>query len=231
MLLHRRVAVTSTATLTTRYSTCRHVQYINQCTLFPLFFHLPSPSLSSPKKQQCGVAASSAHLCRAQIAQLTVRLQIGISLACLHHVTLPQLSLTRLQNKARESGAHLPLPKRPLQFHPNEHRLQTRNTPAERASQLPGPPNSPCVSISCFLSCPALPSPSPSLSQTLRTLPLEQKRHRPVSTSHCWATWYHRKTQAFAAAFPAAKLLSIGGLPLPPPKREIGPPSPTHVCC
>jgi hypothetical protein len=34
-----------------------------------------------------------------------------------------------------------------------------------------------------------VPSPSPSLSQTLRTLPLEQSRHRPVSTSHCWATW------------------------------------------
>jgi hypothetical protein len=59
-----------------------------------------------------------------------------------------QLSLTRLQNKARGSASA----ETPAQFHPKQHRLQTRNTPAE--SELPGSPNSPCVSISCFLSRP-----------------------------------------------------------------------------
>jgi hypothetical protein len=123
---------------------------VHQCTLFPWFFLLPSPPpLYPPKKQQCVVAASSAHQCRAQIAQLTARLQIGI--LRLHHVTLPQLSLTRLQNKAREPGCPSASAETPAQFHPNEHRLRTRNTPAE--SQRPGSPNSPCVSISCFLTC------------------------------------------------------------------------------
>lgn len=104
-------------------------------------------------------------------------------LTCLPASCNPAPAVSR---KAADQGTRVRSPsasaETPVQFHPNENRLQTRNTPAE--SQLPGSPNSPCVSISCFS------LPSSSLSQTLRTLPLEQTRHRPVSTSHyCWATW------------------------------------------
>jgi hypothetical protein len=136
---HRRVASTATRSLP-----------VHQRTLFPLFCLLPSPPPVLPKEQQCVVGASSAHLCRAQIAQLTVRLQIGI--VRLHHVTLPQLSLTRLQKQGTRVREPSSSAETPVKFHSNEHRLQTRNTPAE--SHRPGSPNPPCVSISCFLTCP-----------------------------------------------------------------------------
>jgi hypothetical protein len=126
------------------------------CTsMYPFSLLLPASILPAPvlpKKQQCVVEASSAHLGRAQIAQLTVRLRIGI---------LPYLPAScnpapAVSHKAAETCTRVRRPsasaETPVQFHPNEHRLQTRNTPAE--SQLPGSPNSPCVSISCFSSCP-----------------------------------------------------------------------------
>jgi hypothetical protein len=126
------------------------------CTsMYPFSLLLPASILPAPvlpKKQQCVVEASSAHLGRAQIAQLTVRLRIGI---------LPFLPAScnpapAVSHKAAETCTRVRRPsasaETPVQFHPNEHRLQTRNTPAE--SQLPGSPNSPCVSISCFSSCP-----------------------------------------------------------------------------
>lgn len=127
-------------------------------------------------KRRCVIKASSAHLCRAQIAQLAAGLQIGI--AGLHHVTLPQLSLTRLQNRlARESESPTPSAETPVQFHPNEHRLQTRNTSTEPAARI----SQPSMCFHFVLS--VMPSPSLSLSQTLRAFPLEQTRHWPVSTS------------------------------------------------
>lgn len=168
---------------------------------------IPAPVLSSPKKQQCVVAASSAHLGRAQIAQLTVRLRIGILPACLHHVTLPQLSLARLQTKARESGAHLPLPKRPSNFTQTRivYKLETR---LPRASCQDLPTHHMCFHFVLFVALAEFVA-NPSNPPT-RTNKAQARQHQPLLLGYLVTS-----QNTGVCCFPVAKLLSIGGLPLP----------------
>lgn len=179
LLRNRRVAVASTAPRSL---------HVHQSTLFSLVLVLPA-SICDPRP--CPVLPQEATMRRRGVVctpgsgsdRPIDSPPPNRDLTCLPASCNPAPAVS---HKAADQGTRVRSPsasaETPVQFHPNENRLQTRNTPAE--SQLPGSPNSPCVSISCFS------LPSPSLSQTLRTLPLEQTRHRPVSTSHyCWATW------------------------------------------
>jgi hypothetical protein len=149
LLRNRRVAVASTAPRSL---------HVHQSTLFSLVLVLPA-SICDPRP--CPVLPQEATMRRRGVVctpgsgsdRPIDSPPPNRDLTCLPASCNPAPAVS---HKAADQGTRVRSPsasaETPVQFHPNENRLQTRNTPAE--SQLPGSPNSPHVFPFRAFRCP-----------------------------------------------------------------------------